>query len=202
MKRIHFWSFHSTVAANNQVFGKKKLDTFYITQAIGIVLALSVVTIPLIAKLSQSNQKSTPQFLPVTATATLQDGQSIELEVPATDYQKGKGLRYRDQLPFNRGMLFNFSLPATVQLDTQYMQSVDLVFIANSQVIAIVEKTPACSPTSLNSTDLQKENQLAACPTYSSPAPINQVLQLAPGAAKKFNLQVGSLILIMPSYSR
>ena len=125
-----------------------------------------------------------PKSLPISAKALVAN-QVIELEVASTPQQQAVGLMYRTDLPANRGMLFLFHPPQTVNF---WMKNVpiqlDILFLKDGVVKAIATNSPPC-----------KTNP---CPTYSSGIPVNQVLELRGGQVERLGLKIGSRITIQP----
>lgn len=122
------------------------------------------------------------QILPISARATVA-GEIVELEVAQTPSQQAMGLMFRPPLADNRGMLF----PLGALRPTQFwMRNVpvplDMVFLRDSEVMAIEASAPPCT-TSL-------------CPVYGPRTPINQVIELRGGRAAELGLQVGDQISI------
>ncbi len=117
------------------------------------------------------------QVLSVTATAKLAD-RVFELEVAKTRQQQAMGLMYRTFLPSNRGMLFPFTPPQSVQFWMKHcFLSLDMIFLREGKVIAIAPNTPPCK------TD--------PCPVYGPNEPIDQVIEIRGGQAAKIGLKVG-----------
>ena len=129
-----------------------------------------------------SDAKIPGQMLPVNAIAIM-GGQQIELEVATTPKQKMLGLMYREFLPPNRGMLFNFE-PA--QYASFWMKNVliplDLVFFRDNRIVAIAANVPPCN--------------VNPCPTYGPETKIDGVIELPGGRAIELGLQPGDLIAI------
>ena len=145
---------------------------------LGILLVLAPVFLTLLSSIHQ------PQSLPISAKA-LVGNQVIELEVARTPQQQAVGLMYRTDLPANRGMLFLFHPPQTVNFWMKNVQiHLDILFLKDGMVKAIAPKAPPC-----------KTNP---CPTYSSGIPVNQVLELRGGQVERLGLKIGSRITIQP----
>jgi uncharacterized protein len=120
------------------------------------------------------------QVLPVTATAKLAN-QMFELEVAKTRQQQAMGLMYRTFLPPNRGMLFPFTPPQSVQFWMKHcILSLDMIFLREGKVIAIAPNTPPCK------TD--------PCPVYGPKEPIDQVIEVRSGQAASIGLKVGAKV--------
>ncbi len=125
------------------------------------------------------------QLLPISATAEIK-GHIFELEVAQTNQEQALGLMFRSALPDNRGMLFPFSSPRRASF---WMKDVpvalDMVFIRNGEVRAIVPQVPPC-PTE-------------PCPSYGpNDQIIDMVLELRSGRAAEIDLQPGDTVTISP----
>lgn len=164
------------------------LNTRWINQVannldrIGWILGILLVLAPVFLTLLSSSHQ--PKSLPISAKA-LVGNQVIELEVARTPQQQAVGLMYRTDLPANRGMLFLFNPPQTVNF---WMKNVpihlDILFLKDGVVKAIAPKAPPCTTN--------------PCPTYSSGIPVNQVLELRGGQVERLGLKIGSRITIQP----
>jgi len=123
------------------------------------------------------------QSLPISAQIKV-NNQIINLEVAETVQEKATGLMHRTSLPENRGMLFKFE-PA--QKLTFWMKNckipLDMVFMKDGIVKAIVAEAPPCTT--------------EPCPDYAPNMPIDQVIELNGGQAKKLSINVGNQIDII-----
>lgn len=132
--------------------------------------------------------KNNGQQLPISAVATIPDGTQIQLEVAQTPQQQAMGLMYRQALPDNRGMLFNFPSAQPVSF---WMKNVpvalDMVFLRNGIVQYIEASAPPCT----------KE----PCPTYGPRTLIDQVIELRSGRAAELDLKKGSKVTIKSTQS-
>jgi len=112
------------------------------------------------------------------------DGRVINLEVTRTISEQSKGLMFRNTLPDDRGMLFNFDPPQSVSF---WMQNVpvplDMVFIYQSKIVAIASSAAPC-----------KANPCAIYP--SSPVFTDLVIELRSGLAKEIGLKLGDLVTV------
>lgn len=124
-----------------------------------------------------------PQFLPITATATI-GKRKFNLEVAETPAQKSLGMRWRPKLPANRGMLFVFDPPQPVTFwmkDAQH--PLDLIFINDGRVQRIVRNAKPC-PTE-------------PCPFYGTVnRPMEYVLEVRGGTAKSLRMRTGDPVKI------
>ncbi len=121
------------------------------------------------------------QLLPVSAIADVRETQ-IELEVAETSQQQALGLMFRSALPDNRGMLFPLGNPRRARF---WMKDVpvplDIVFLRDSEVIAIAAQVPPCAA--------------LPCPSYGPETElVNQVIELRGGRAAEIGLQPGDTV--------
>ena len=122
------------------------------------------------------------QVLPVTATVKL-GNQIFELEVAKTHSQQALGLMYRTLLPSNRGMLFPFAPPQSVQFWMKHCRlSLDMIFLRQGKVIAIAANSPPCT------TD--------PCPIYGPNELTDQVIEIRGNQAASIGLKVGDQVEI------
>lgn len=107
--------------------------------------------------------------------------QVYQLEVAATSAQAEQGLMYRTQLAAHAGMLFPF---AEVKPVAFWMKNtkipLDMLFIRNQTVVHVVNQAPPC---------LTEQ-----CPIYTSEYPVDSVIELAGGTAKKQHIHPGTTI--------
>ena len=108
------------------------------------------------------------------------NGQKLTVEIAQTDVQQQKGLGGRSIMPENEGMLFLFtndSQPIFWMKDMEF--GLDLIWIKDNQVIEITANVP---PPTLASENLA---------LYQPAKPINKVLEVNAGWAKKHEINVG-----------
>lgn len=112
------------------------------------------------------------------------DGEAFDLEVAMTTADALRGLMYRTHLKANQGMLFSFSPARAVNF---WMKNtlipLDMIFIRNHQVVHVVHEARPC-PASLG----------MRCPTYSSVLPVDMVVELPAGTAKKLAVVDGDIV--------
>ena len=116
--------------------------------------------------------------------ATLPSGAVYRLELATTPEDQAQGLMYRENLPENTGMLFLFAetTPHHFWMKNT-MIPLDIIWLDDSgQVLFVSENTPPC--------------KADPCPTYGIDTPVQRVLELAAGMAKKERVVVGSTIRI------
>lgn len=107
---------------------------------------------------------------------------SIELEVARTPAEQERGLAYRRDLT-GKGMLFPVHPPNTVAVWMKNVEvPLDIAFVRQARIVAIAFNAPPC--------------RTLPCPTYSSPVPVDAVIELPAGEAEKLNLFPGATIAI------
>ncbi len=110
---------------------------------------------------------------------TLRGRFALTVEVAETDAQRSYGLQFREQLPPNRGMLFNFETPQPIFM---WMKNtlipLDMVFInEKGRVASVAENT---KPLSLD--------------VIPSGSRVLGVLEVAAGTAARLGITKGALI--------
>jgi hypothetical protein len=83
---------------------KKGINLYSLVFGLSVILAVGC---------TQVKDTNKPQYLPITATTTI-NGHIINLEVTRTTEEQSKGLMYRKVLPDDRAMLFDFNPPDAV----------------------------------------------------------------------------------------
>lgn len=106
---------------------------------------------------------------------------TISAEVANTPYLRSRGLGGRDSLDENSGMLFVFDKPGKYQFWMKDMKiPLDLIWISGDRIVGIVENVPP--PTGVEGEVL---------PFYSSAVPIDRVLEVNSGFARRYGIMVG-----------
>lgn len=126
-----------------------------------------------------------PQYLEIEASTTI-NGTTINLEVADTPQELSKGLKFRKELPQNRGMIFDLgkrheNVPFWMH---QVKIPLDIIYLDNGIITHIAANSPPC-----NATNPEE------CPIYKAPS-ATHVIELNAGLAAKLNLQVGDTIQI------
>ena len=117
------------------------------------------------------------QYLPIEATVQIEET-LIELEVAKTPQQQQIGLMYRQSLDKNRGMIFVFEQLRPVRFWMKNVNiSLDMIFLANGRVKAVLDNVPPCS--------------VDPCPTYGPENLVDQVIELSGGRAKELGIEAG-----------
>jgi len=132
---------------------------------------------------TQTPVEPPPQFLPITATATI-GKHKFNLEVAETPAQKSLGMQGRPQLPTKRGMLFVFDPPQPVAFWMKGTKHpLDLLFINEGRLQRVVRSAKPC---------LTEQ-----CPFYGTvDRPMEYVLELRGGTAKSLDLRPGDQVRI------
>jgi len=126
-----------------------------------------------------------PQRLPITAQWCLSPSRCIDLEVPRGDRQFAWGLQLRPPLPPLRGMWFGYDLPTPVRFWMHRTPSpLDMLFVRGGRVIAIEAGVAPC--------------MRLPCRSYGPGEPVDGVLELAAGEAKRLQISVGTPVTITP----
>lgn len=135
---------------------------------------------------AEGAEQGPPQRLPIEAQWCLTEGapsRCIGLEVPRTPRQFGMGLQMRPALPPLRGMWFAFNPPAVARFWMhRTLAPLDLLFIADGRILAITANAPPCAR--------------LPCPSYGPDTPVEDVVELGAGEARRLGLKVGSPVRI------
>lgn len=113
-------------------------------------------------------------------TANLTIGSTnFRVEIADNPALRQQGLSGRESLPENAGMLFLFPVPAVQRFWMKGMRfPLDIIWIKNKEVVGItIGAEPEAGP---NYT------------IYSSPEPVDKVLELNAGSVQRFGIKVGS----------
>jgi uncharacterized membrane protein (UPF0127 family) len=129
-----------------------------------------------------------PQFLPVSARWCLAGPATppcIALEVPQGERQYALGLMRRPPLPPLRGMWFPYNPPAQVRFWMhQTPEPLDMLFVAAGQVVHVEAAVPPCLH--------------LPCRSYGVDVPVDGVLELAAGEARRLGISPGRAVRIEP----
>ncbi len=112
------------------------------------------------------------------------NSQVLTVEVVNTSASIAQGLSGRSEIGAD-GMLFVFAQPMMPRFWMKEMKfDLDLLWIQNGVIIDITENVPAPDPT----------QALSELPTFSAQEPVNWVLEVPAGTAKRFELAVGDQV--------
>lgn len=113
----------------------------------------------------------------------------LHVDVATTPAAMAQGLSFRLNMLPDQGMLFNFGSGSS-QTPEFWMKdmnfSLDFLWIKNNSIIAI---TPNVPPPPKNSSGIINDTNL---PTYTSPSPVDEVLEVNSGWAAQHSVKVGS----------
>ena len=111
---------------------------------------------------------------------------AFKVEVATTPSELGQGLSGVESLGANEGMLFVFDKPSVRTFWMRnILMSIDIIWIRDGEVIGFVENV---SPEpGVPTFKLTK---------YSPPGPVDHVLEVGAGVAKRINLSVGDKVSI------
>ncbi|KKP92355.1 MAG: hypothetical protein UR94_C0001G0040 [Parcubacteria group bacterium GW2011_GWA2_36_10] len=109
-------------------------------------------------------------------------GVDFVLDLAKTPEQYRQGLSNREGLEQNQGMLFIYPEKQNLSFWMKEMNfAIDLVWLLDGKIMAYIENMPK----------LAKNTALKDLPLYTSPMPVNQVLELPSGTIQRLKLQVG-----------
>lgn len=128
--------------------------------------------------------------LPERAVAIMRDGRELArftVELALTPQAQVIGLMGRPEVPPDRGMLFVWPV---LDRYSMWMRNtlvpLDFLFIRpDGLVVAIVHNVPPCPPQ-------------GPCPSYTSPEPVNLVLEIAGGRAEELGIEPGDRLVLLP----
>ena len=111
-------------------------------------------------------------------------GHEFHVEQADDAASQQRGLMFRESMPDDHGMLFNFS---DEQVRTFWMKNCRmpldiLYFDANYKLVSVQQRVPAC--------------RSDPCPTYPSEGPSKYVLELNAGTADKLGVKPGDALTV------
>ncbi len=113
-------------------------------------------------------------------------GQDFVLDLAKTPKQSSQGLSNRVKLESNQGMLFIYPEKQNLSFWMKEMNfDIDLVWLVDGKIMAYIENMPKPAP----------NTALKDLPLYTSPMPVNQVLELPAGTVQRLKLEVGQQLL-------
>lgn len=147
--------------------------TFFLSLLIFLVVALWAL-LSWIGKIPSESLRKTEIIL---------GGETFKVDVAESFSTRAAGLSGRKMMAEEEGMLFIFPVAGIYSFWMRGMNfPLDIVWISGNKIIAISEDVPIPAGLGL--------------PTYSPPAPIDKVVELNAGTAKRIGLQVGDSIAI------
>lgn len=113
----------------------------------------------------------------------------LRVEVVETPSARARGLSYRDEIGSD-GMLFLFPDQEIRRFWMRGMRfSIDIVWIAQNQVVGVTENVPPPRPGTADE----------ALPLYTSPEPVDWVLELPAGEAAAYGIDAGENVSFVGS---
>ena len=142
--------------------------------ALTIILCAFLALIPTALRADEALTKIEPLTIATDGDATM-----FTVEIADTDMSRERGLMFRQRLPEDRGMLFDFGEPRPVSMwmKNTYIP-LDMLFIRADGTIAYIAENTV--PKSLD--------------TIGITEPVKAVLELAGGAAKKHDIHPGNVV--------
>ena len=126
--------------------------------------------------LAKEEDAATPIFRKLKIGAAV-----FQMEIVGTSAEQTRGLSGREKLEENQGMLFIFPNKAVRSFWMAGMKfPLDIIWISGNKIIGISENLPPA--TAMNA------------PIYSSPEPVDKVLEINAGLAEKLGIKVGDII--------
>jgi uncharacterized membrane protein (UPF0127 family) len=152
---------------------KRLLMCCFLWQALA---CLAWMTLPACAHELQSEFKAS---VPVQI-----GGQKYHVAVAATPQAQERGLMYQTYLPKRTGMLFpiNPSRPVAFWMKNTLIP-LDMLFVQNNRLVQIVHNSQPC--------------KAEPCTLYTSNVPVDAVIELPGGTARKDNLKPGAPVQVM-----
>lgn len=149
-----------------------------------ILLGLAVIFVVIAAIIFIQTLLSKSSLFGKTATLKV-NGQTFHLEIADTPEKRQLGLSNRKSLPSDRGMLFLFDQPEYVSFWMKDMHfPLDMIFLNNTRVVTVDENVP---PPATSDEEL---------PIYQPEEPVNRVIELPAGSAKKYGIKKGDTLSI------
>ncbi|HPT27643.1 MAG TPA: DUF192 domain-containing protein [Bryobacteraceae bacterium] len=119
-----------------------------------------------------------------TRAVTLPDGTKIRAELVTTQSDLMRGLKYRDSLDQDAGMLFAYGKPGFYRYWMHEVKfPIDMMWLdRDHRIVQLIHKVPPCA------------GPAETCPVYGGDFEALFVLELNAGAAMKYNLKPGMVI--------
>lgn len=110
--------------------------------------------------------------------------QEFKTEVADTAYLRSQGLSGRESLPEDAGMLFVFG---SSSVQTFWMKGMrfplDIIWIQNDRIVGIEKNVPP-----------EPDASVFGLKLYSSPEPVNKVLEINAGLSERYGFEVGDRV--------
>ncbi|MCB1378426.1 MAG: DUF192 domain-containing protein [Alphaproteobacteria bacterium] len=137
-----------------------------------------LVCLMLLVRPGLAEEQTLSKIEPLTI-ATESDAVMFTVEIADTDALRARGLMFRQRLPEDRGMLFDFESPrpAAMWMKNTYIP-LDMLFIRGDGSIAYIAENTV--PQSLDVISLTE--------------PVRAVLELAGGTSRRFGIRAGDVV--------
>ena len=111
-------------------------------------------------------------------------GKTFSVEIADTQGEHALGLMYRDSMPADHGMIFLFpnEAPRSFWMKNTRIPLDIMYFDKDLKLVSISADTPPC--------------RVSNCPSYSSKAPAQYVLELNAGLAASLGVKVGDQLTL------
>ena len=111
-------------------------------------------------------------------------GKTFSVEIADTQQEHALGLMYRDSMPADHGMIFLFpnEAPRSFWMKNTRIPLDIMYFDKDLKLVSISADTPPC--------------RVSNCPSYSSKAPAQYVLELNAGLAASLGVKVGDQLTL------
>ena len=111
-------------------------------------------------------------------------GKTFSVEIADTQEEHALGLMYRDSMPADHGMIFLFpnEAPRSFWMKNTRIPLDIMYFDKDLKLVSISADTPPC--------------RVSNCPSYSSKAPAQYVLELNAGLAASLGVKVGDQLTL------
>jgi len=151
----------------------EKLKLFSILAAIFLIVGLTYVLVYSIFDLG-NREKSVIKI----------NNYKIKVEIVDSPLAQAKGLAGRNSIAEDEGMLFIFPRPAIQRFWMKGMKfPIDIIWIKGNQIVGFEENVlPEEGVSDVNLT------------IYSSPEPVDRVLEMKAGSAKRLQINIGDLV--------
>jgi uncharacterized membrane protein (UPF0127 family) len=142
--------------------------------ALTIILCAFLALVPTVLRAEEALTKIEPLTIATDGDATM-----FTVEIADTDMSRERGLMFRQRLPEDRGMLFDFGEPRPVSMwmKNTYIP-LDMLFIGRGgRIVSIAENTTPLSTAIVD-----------------SGAPVLGVLELRGGESRRRGIRIGDIV--------
>lgn len=134
---------------------------------------------------------------PLPGAKLLLGGEVFEVELARTILEKARGLSGREGLGENEGMLFVFGAPAAQSFWMKGMKfPIDIIWIQGDRIVGFAENVQPEPGLRLDgvATATQAGKSDFALKIYSSPEPVDRVLEVRAGTVARLDVKIGDQI--------